>query len=140
MLAKIGVKLTIQAVPGDDFFTKYVIPGDFDIAPFAYIGTPFPVSSSYGAYVNSPDGKTWNANLGRSGSDDIDAALDRAVAALDPARARAAVNAADRLIWAQANVLPLYQRPQVVAVKDTLANVGARGFHDLRYQDIGFTR
>ncbi|MEV4836460.1 ABC transporter family substrate-binding protein [Nonomuraea sp. NPDC049486] len=140
MLAKIGVKLTIQAVPGDDFFTKYVIPGDFDIAPFAYIGTPFPVSSSYGAYVNSPDGKTWNANLGRSGSDDIDAALDRAVAALDPARARAGVNAADRLIWAQANVLPLYQRPQVVAVKDTLANVGARGFHDLRYQDIGFTR
>ncbi|MFC5814286.1 ABC transporter family substrate-binding protein [Nonomuraea harbinensis] len=140
MLAKIGVKLTIQAVPGDDFFTKYVIPGNFDIAPFAYIGTPFPVSSSYGAYVNSPDGKTWNANLGRSGSDDIDAALDRAVAALDPARARAGVNAADRLIWAQANVLPLYQRPQVVAVKDTLANVGARGFHDLRYQDIGFTR
>ncbi|MFG1942577.1 ABC transporter family substrate-binding protein [Nonomuraea sp. NPDC048826] len=140
MLAKIGVKLTLRAVPGDDFFTKYVIPGNFDIAPFAYIGTPFPVSSSYGAYANSPDGKTWNANLGRSGSKAIDAALDRAVANLDPGKARADVNAADRLIWEQANVLPLYQRPQVVAVKETLANIGARGFHDLRYQDIGFTR
>ncbi|MGI5274606.1 ABC transporter family substrate-binding protein [Nonomuraea sp. CA-218870] len=140
MLAKIGVKLALQAVPTDDFFTKYVIPGNFDIAPFAYIGTPFPLSSSYGAYVNSPDGKTWNANLGRSGSEAVDAALNRAVAELDPVQARADLNAADRLLWEQASVLPLYQRPQVVAVKDTLANVGARGFHDLRYQDIGFLR
>ncbi|HLU74154.1 MAG TPA: ABC transporter family substrate-binding protein [Nonomuraea sp.] len=140
MLAAIGVKLTLQVVPTDDFFTEYVIPGNFDIAAFSYLGTPYPVSSSYGTYANSPDGKTWNANLGRSGSDTIDAALDRAVASLDPAEARAAVNAADRLIWEQANVLPLYQRPQVVAVRETLANIGARGFHDLRYQDIGFLR
>jgi hypothetical protein len=25
-------------------------------------------------------------------------------------------------------------------VKESLANVGARGFHELRYQDIGFIR
>jgi peptide/nickel transport system substrate-binding protein len=140
MLGKIGVRLTIQTVPADDFFTKYVIPGNFDIAAFSYIGTPFPVSSSYGAYLNSPDGKTWNANLGRSGSDAIDSALNDAVGNLDPVAAREDVNAADRLIWEQANVLPLYQRPQVVAVKDTLANVGARGFQYLRYQDIGYIR
>jgi len=37
------------------------------------------------------------------------------------------------------NVLPLYQRPQSVAVRTTVANVGATGLYDLRYQDIGFT-
>ncbi|MGP3959036.1 ABC transporter family substrate-binding protein [Nonomuraea sp. 3N208] len=140
MLAQIGVKLTIKAVPSDDFFTNYVIPGNFDITPFAYIGTPFPVSSSYGIYANSPDGKTWNANFGRTGSAAIDQAMGRAVQSLDPVRARAATNAADELIWQEVNVLPLYQRPQLVAAKATLANVGARGFHDLRYENIGFMR
>jgi peptide/nickel transport system substrate-binding protein len=36
--------------------------------------------------------------------------------------------------------VPLYQRPQLVAAKAALANVGARGFYDLRYEDIGFMR
>ncbi|SEM51510.1 ABC transporter family substrate-binding protein [Nonomuraea pusilla] len=139
MLSQIGVKLTIQAVPSDDFFTKYVIPGNFDITPFAYIGTPFPVSSSYGIYANSPDGKTWNANFGRTGSAQIDDAMNQAGQNLDLAQARAETNEADRLIWPLVNVLPLYQRPQNVAARQTLANVGARGFYDLRYQDIGFT-
>ncbi|WP_185844952.1 ABC transporter family substrate-binding protein [Nonomuraea sp. WAC 01424] len=139
MLAQIGVKLTIKAVPSDDFFTKYVIPGNFDITPFAYIGTPFPISSSYGIYANSADGKTWNANFGRTGSAEIDQAMDKAAQNLDPAGARTQTNEADGLIWKLVNVLPLYQRPQNVAAKQTLANVGARGFYDLRYEDIGFT-
>ncbi|MFI7422818.1 ABC transporter family substrate-binding protein [Nonomuraea sp. NPDC049684] len=139
MLAQIGVKLTIKAVPSDDFFTKYVIPGNFDITPFAYIGTPYPISSSYGIYANSADGKTWNANFGRTGSPEIDQAMDKAAQNLDPAAARTQTNEADGLIWKLVNVLPLYQRPQNVAAKQTLANVGARGFYDLRYEDIGFT-
>ncbi|MEV3979143.1 ABC transporter family substrate-binding protein [Nonomuraea sp. NPDC049758] len=139
MLAQIGVKLTIKAVPSDDFFTKYVIPGNFDITPFAYIGTPYPISSSYGIYANSANGKTWNANFGRTGSPEIDQAMDRAAQNLDPAGARTQTNEADGLIWKLVNVLPLYQRPQNVAAKQTLANVGARGFYDLRYEDIGFT-
>lgn len=139
MLAQIGVKINIQAVPSDDFFTKYIIPGNFDMTGFAYIGTPFPVSSSYGIYANSPDGKTWNANFGRTGSAVIDAAMQKAGANLDPKGAIADTNVADKLIWQEVNVLPLYQRPQNMAAKQTLANVGARGFYDLKYQDIGFT-
>ncbi|MFF0769481.1 ABC transporter family substrate-binding protein [Nonomuraea wenchangensis] len=139
MLAQIGVKLTIQSVPSGDFFTSYVIPGNFDITPFSYIGTPYPVSSSFGIYANAPDGKTWNANFGRTGSAAIDEAMSRAAQSLDPAEGRSLANAADRLLWQEVNVLPLYQRPQNVAVKETLANVGARGFYDLHYENIGFT-
>ncbi|WP_214320475.1 ABC transporter family substrate-binding protein [Nonomuraea sediminis] len=140
MLAQIGVKLNIQAVPGDDFFSKYVIPGNFDITAFSYIGTPFPISSSYGIYANSPNGKTWNANFGRSGSQEIDDAMNKAGQALDTATAHEYINTADKLIWQEVNVLPLYQRPQNEAVKNTLANIGARGFYDLRYQNIGFVQ
>ncbi|MGW4422661.1 ABC transporter family substrate-binding protein [Streptosporangium sp. NPDC004631] len=144
MLAQIGVKITLQAVPSDDYFTKYIIPGNYDITAFAYVGTPFPVSSGYGQYANATrDTKgrpQWNANLGRIGSPQINAAMDKATADLDGAQAIADTNAADRLIWEAVNVVTLYQRPQNVAVKKTIANYGARGFYDLRYQDIGFTK
>lgn len=140
MLQQIGIKVTIQTVPSDEFFTEYIIPGKFDMAPFSYVGTAFPVTQGYGQYANAAGGdKQWNANLGRIGSEEIDAAMRKATKALDPADARAHANAADRLIWQAVNVLPLYQRPQSVATRTTLANIGARGFHDLRYQDIGFT-
>ncbi|GII91753.1 ABC transporter family substrate-binding protein [Sinosporangium siamense] len=143
MLSALGVKLVIQAVPSDDFFVKYVIPGNYDIAPFSYIGTPFPVTSSYGQYADAVagprGGRQWNANLGRIGSSQIDAAMNRAVSELDPGQAITEANAADRLIWEAVNVLPLYQRPQNIAVRQTLANIGARGFYSFRYEDIGFT-
>ncbi|MEV7908678.1 ABC transporter substrate-binding protein, partial [Streptomyces anulatus] len=144
MLAQIGVKVTLQAVPSDDYFTKYIIPGNYDITAFAYVGTPFPVSSGYGQYANAVrDAKgqpQWNANLGRIGSPEINAAMDKATADLDGAQAIADTNAADKLIWEAVNVVTLYQRPQNVAVNKNVANYGARGFYDLRYQDIGFTK
>lgn len=144
MLAQIGVGVTLQAVPTDDYFTKYIIPGNYDITAFSYIGTPFPVSSVYGQYADAirrSDGtRQWNANLGRIGSPQIDTAMNKATADLHPRRAIAGTNAADKLIWQAVNVVTLYQRPQNVAVKNTIANFGARGFYDLRYQDIGFTR
>ncbi|MEU7892163.1 ABC transporter family substrate-binding protein [Nonomuraea sp. NPDC049152] len=143
MLIQLGVKVTLQAVPVDDFFTKYIIPGNYDLTAFSYVGTPYPVSSGYGIYADattdSKGTRQWNANLGRIGSPEIDQAMQRATSELDVAKARQATNVADRLIWDVVNVLPLYQRPQNVAAKATLANLGARGFYDLRYQDIGFT-
>ena len=48
----VGVKLDINAVPSDDFFDKYVIPGNFDITPFSWLGTPFPISSAQSIYAN----------------------------------------------------------------------------------------
>lgn len=54
-------------------------------------------------------------------------------------KVHALVNAADRLIWRQASVLPLYQRPQLVAARADLANLGACGFFEPDYEDIGFT-
>ncbi|GGK99798.1 hypothetical protein Sme01_37750 [Sphaerisporangium melleum] len=144
MLRRIGVTVTVQSVPSDDFISKYVIPGNFDIAPFSYIGTPFPISSSYGTYADHTRGADgnmrWNANFGRSGSPQIDAAMRKASSDLNPVRARRDANEADKLIWREVNVLPLYQRPQNWGVKATLANIGAPGFYTLEYADIGYTQ
>jgi peptide/nickel transport system substrate-binding protein len=143
MLRRIGVEVTIQTVPFNDFFTKYLIPGNFDITAFSYPSTPYPISNAFDVYAYGETAKgddmKWYSNLGRTGSREIDQAMYRAGSVDDPSQTADLVNAADELVWRQINVLPLYQTPQNVAVRSTLANIGANGFYDLKYADIGFT-
>ncbi|MEO5874070.1 MAG: ABC transporter family substrate-binding protein [Streptosporangiaceae bacterium] len=138
MLGEIGVGVDIRPVAATDFFDKYVTPGDFDIVPFSWLGTPFPASSMRSIFVR-PSGGDIQQNFARVGTAAIDRALDRAGRELDPGKARALIQEADRLIWQQVTVLPLFQRPQLIAVRRNLANFGARGFQDLSYEDIGYT-
>ncbi|MQA94180.1 MAG: ABC transporter family substrate-binding protein [Streptosporangiales bacterium] len=143
MLQEVGVKLNIEAVPSDDFFTKRIIPGNYDITPFSWIGTPFPVSGSEQQWSNAVENKKgekqWGNNLARVGADETDAAMAKAVAELDPAKTIQYANQADALIWKMGNTLPLYQRPKITAVKANLANLGANGFKFIKYEDIGYT-
>ncbi|MEZ0076664.1 ABC transporter family substrate-binding protein [Planotetraspora sp. GP83] len=143
MLRRIGVGVTIQTVPFTDFFTKYLMAGNFDITAFSYPSTPYPVSNAFDVYANGEtakgDDKKWYSNLGRSGSRQIDQAMYRAGTLFDQWRVYDLINSADDMLWREVNVLPLYQTPQNVAVRSTLANVGASGFRDLKYTDIGFT-
>ncbi|WP_243717305.1 ABC transporter family substrate-binding protein [Actinomadura darangshiensis] len=137
LLERIGVRVDIQVVPADDIFEQYVTPGNFDIVPFSWLGTSFPVSQMKAVFAR-PHGGRVQQNYSRTGTVAIDRAMDRAIAEVDPAKAHVLVNKADRLIWRQASVLPLYQRPQLVAVRADLANLGACGFLEPAYQDIGF--
>jgi peptide/nickel transport system substrate-binding protein len=139
MLAKVGVKVNIQTVPTDGFFDKYVTPGNFDLTVFSWIGTPFPISSSSSIYAE-PKGADIQQNYARVGSAQIDKLFDDAAHELDPAKARDLANQADKLIWDEVHSITLYQRPDIVAAKKTLANYGALGFASVKYQDIGFTK
>ncbi|MFI0409769.1 ABC transporter family substrate-binding protein [Actinomadura sp. 3N508] len=138
LLERIGVRVDIVPVPADDAFDRYVAPGDFDIVPFSWLGTSFPVSPMQAVFAR-PHGDRVQQNFSRIGTAAIDTAMDRAIAEIDPARIHVLVNRTDRLIWQQASVLPLYQRPQLVATRAGLANMGACGFFEPAYQDIGFT-
>lgn len=142
MLQRVGARVEVRKVPFEDFFGKHLIPGDFDITAFAYPSTPYPVSNSFDVYVNGESGHgddmRWYSNLGRVGSKQIDEAMYRAGSTLDDAKVPGLLNEADALLWKRVSVLPLYQCPQSVAVRSALANIGANGFYDLRYEDIGF--
>jgi peptide/nickel transport system substrate-binding protein len=134
-LAQIGVKLELVARSGSGFFTNYVNVGAFDIAQFGWLGDAFPLSSLTQIYQS--DGAS---NFGKIGSPEIDAAIERTLEELDPAKARALANDLDKLIWAEGFSLPLTQSPGDVAVRSTLANFGAVGLADLNYTAIGFIR
>src|SRR3954466_4715267 len=137
MLKDVGIKLDINAVPSDDFFDKYVTPGNFDITPFSWLGTPFPISSAQSIYAN-PHGDQIQQNYARVGSQQIDDLMDKAAADLDRNQAINEANQADALIWQEVHSIVFYQRPQMNAVRKNLANVGSYGFAQPDYTKIGF--
>jgi peptide/nickel transport system substrate-binding protein len=139
MLKEIGVKVNINTVPSDDFFDKYVTPGNFDFTVFSWLGTPYPISSNKSIYAN-PKGENIQQNYARVGSAEIDSLFDQATAELDENKARGLANQIDALIWKEVHSLTTYQRPEIVAVKSNVANFGAFGFANVIYEDIGLKK
>ncbi len=144
MLKGIGVQVDIEAVPLDDFFEKYITPGNFVFTVFSWLGTVFPISSSKSIYANpkpGPDGElVVQQNYARVGSPELDALFDEATRIFDAEEAAKVGNRIDKMIWDEVHSLTLYQRPEIVASKANLANFGAFGFASTIYEDIGFTK
>jgi peptide/nickel transport system substrate-binding protein len=144
MLKDVGVKLEIDAVPSNDFFDKYIIPGNFDIVPFSWIGTPYPISSGQSIYINiKKDAKgqiQTQQNFARVGSAQIDDLISKAEETLDVNAAHDLLNQADKLVWDEVHSLTLFQRPQITAVKATVANVGSFGFKSPVAADFGYVK
>jgi peptide/nickel transport system substrate-binding protein len=144
MLKPIGADVAIEAVPLDDFFEKHITPGNFEFTVFSWLGTVFPVSSSRGIYKNpkpGPDGQlVIEQNYARVGSPELDALFEEATRIFDTAEAAKVANRIDKMIWDEVHSLTLYQRPEIVATKEKLANFGAFGFASAIYEDIGFTK
>ena len=134
-LAQIGVKLQIDAKPGNGFFTNYVNVGDFDITQFSWVGDAFALCCLNQIYTTGAD-----SNFGKISSPELDAKVEQVLDELDPDKARALANEADKLIFGEVFSLPLFQSPGNVAVRSTLANFGPAGLGDLDYSTIGFMK
>lgn len=135
MLAPLGVPLEIKVVPIGDFFSKYILPGDFEMTVFSWLGTVFPISGATG--IMTTDGEQ---NFGKIGSAAIDALFKKANEELDPVKRCALANKADKLVWAIGHSMITYQRPNVTATDKKLANMGSFGFTSVDYTKIGFMK
>ncbi|MCB5909762.1 ABC transporter substrate-binding protein [Streptomyces pinistramenti] len=144
MLGRIGVRTAVQKVEGAGYFQDHIAAGDYDLALYTWPGTAYPATDARPIYAKpqpAPDGSlTVEQNYTRVGTDRIDQLFDQAVSELDPDSSQDAMEKADARIWAVAGSIPLYQRPELVATKKSLANVGAFGFAMPRFQDIGYTK
>ncbi|MEU0134128.1 ABC transporter family substrate-binding protein [Streptomyces sp. NPDC006296] len=143
MLDSIGISTQVTKVADDSYFKDHVASGDYDLALYSWPATAYPATDGRPIFAKpepATDGSLLVAqNYTRVGSDHIDQLFDRAVAELDTDASRDLLKQADARIWAAAGSIPLYQRPQLVAVDKKLANIGAFGFAAPRYEDIGFT-
>ncbi|WP_194907336.1 ABC transporter family substrate-binding protein [Catenulispora rubra] len=141
-LAAIGVGITIVPVPGADYYTKYVNVGDFDVAQVTFGGNAYPISTAQPEFANPTPGTGGTVNIqqnyGRIGDPAIDTLFTQALSSLGRTQAISYANQADAAIWKLDTIVPLYQRPQIVATNSKLANYGAPGVQDTIYENLGF--
>jgi peptide/nickel transport system substrate-binding protein len=134
-LAQIGVKLELDAKGGGGFFTNYIIPGDFDIAQFTWVGDAFTLCCLNQIYTTNAE-----SNFGKIGSPEIDAKAEETFDELDPAKARELANELDKMVFDIGFSLPLFQSAGNAAVRSSLANFGPAGIGDLDYTKVGFMK
>ncbi|MFF0741379.1 ABC transporter family substrate-binding protein [Streptomyces sp. NPDC004111] len=144
MLEAIGVRTETTKVEDASYFKDHIASGDYDLALYSWPGTAYPATDGRPIFAKpepAADGSLLvEQNYTRVGTDHIDQLFDQAAAELDDEAARELLRKADARIWAAAGSIPLYQRPELVAVKPTVVNAGAFGFTAPRYQDIGFKK
>ncbi|WP_239158661.1 ABC transporter family substrate-binding protein [Winogradskya humida] len=135
MLAQAGITVELRKVPGNDFFEKYVNRGSFDLVSFRNVDQLFP-SMSYPVYLS-----TGEQNYGKIGSPAIDTLITQAAAETDHTKQLTELNQIDTQLWQEEHSLTLFQTPQILAVRDTLANFGAYGLRDDRqYTEVGYLK
>ncbi|MFE6628944.1 ABC transporter substrate-binding protein [Streptomyces rochei] len=144
MLEKIGIGTEITKVPDESYFKDHVASGEYDLALYSWPASAFPATDArpiYAKPVPAADGSLNVAqNYTRVGTDQVDQLFDQAMGTLDEDKARDLLRKADSRIWAAAGSVPLYQRPQLVAARENLANAGAFGFETPVYEDMGFLK
>ncbi|MFJ3631816.1 ABC transporter family substrate-binding protein [Streptomyces sp. NPDC090112] len=144
MLKKVGVATETTKVADDSFFKDHVASGQYDLALYSWPTTAFPATDARPIFAKpepAADGSLLvEQNYTRVGTDHIDQLFDQALGELDEQQSRELMRKADARIWAAAGSIPLYQRPELVAVKPGVVNAGAFGLGAPRYQDIGWKK
>ncbi|GAA0376640.1 ABC transporter family substrate-binding protein [Streptomyces blastmyceticus] len=141
-LEAVGIRTDITKVGDSGYFKDHIAAGAYDLALYSWPATAFPATDARPVFAKpqpAADGSLLvEQNYTRVGTDQIDQLFEQASTELDPDVSRELVDRADARIWAAAGSIPLYQRPELVAARDTVANAGAFGFATPRYQDLGF--
>jgi peptide/nickel transport system substrate-binding protein len=138
-LARIGVRVVIVSVPFTQFFRDYINVGNFDLTSFQWVNNSVPFSSAVGLYQRPIAGNV-GGNFGRIHNTEISELFARGLAELDEAKRIEIGNQVDRLVWAEVHHIPLYPQSGAFAVRDTVANFGAKGLGDWDFVHAGLMR
>lgn len=141
MMADIGIHVTYQDVESGDFF-KHVIGGEYEVTSFAWNGTPYPMANVSQIYGNPFDdeGNLLNSNFAGLKVDKVDELIPQIARETDAAKRRELTNEADKAIWDEVMVLPLYYRANITAIPSNLANYGSITFETLLRENVGYTK
>jgi peptide/nickel transport system substrate-binding protein len=113
-----GMEIKVKNADADKLFGEWLPEGNYDIANFAWVGTPFATSS------NQPIFETGSAqNYGSYSNPQVDKMFEQAVAELDQAKAVELSNQIDQKLWEDMPTVPLYQKPTFLAYRTTFAGI-----------------
>jgi peptide/nickel transport system substrate-binding protein len=136
LLKEIGVKVDIVDVPIAKFQDGSVLSNhEFEIIAFSWIGTPYPfqgISQIYGTGSES--------NFSQLSDPRIDENAKKLDSTTDLQARVDLANETAKIIWENVMTLPLYQRPELIAVKTNLANYGAFGLSNVEWENVGYEK
>jgi glutathione transport system substrate-binding protein len=114
-----GFEIKIKNADADVLFNQWLPQGNYDIANFAWVATPFAVSSNDAIF------RTGSAqNYGKYSNPKVDQLFTQAIAELDAKKSTELGNQIDQILWDDMATLPLYQKPQLLAYRNTFVGIG----------------
>jgi peptide/nickel transport system substrate-binding protein len=124
-MKEIGVDIKIANADSTKFFGEWLPNGNFDIANFAWVGSPFSISGSQATYVTGGGG-----NYGSYESKKVDDLFKQAMGEFDDAKATELGNQIDQQLTTDMVTIPLYQKPTFIAWRNTFANIADNSTQD----------
>jgi peptide/nickel transport system substrate-binding protein len=118
----IGVKINIQNYDANTLFGTNLPGGQFQIAEFAWVSTPF-VSGNQSIYCSYTNTTNCAQNYNHFSSSQVDQLLKTGSEASSTSIENSDYNKADSIVWQDMVTLPLYQKPQYWAWSNNLKNV-----------------
>jgi peptide/nickel transport system substrate-binding protein len=138
-LAEIDIKVTIDAVPGDDYFNN-IIAGKYQLATFGWQGTAFNISSSESLFTPAQEPDSDGQNFAFITDPSLEDLWAQANVELDPDKRLAITSKINDVIASYVPMLPLYAYPNVQVVDGDLANYGPATFESIDWTAVGFTK
>jgi peptide/nickel transport system substrate-binding protein len=124
--AAIGIKLDTHCYNAQpDFFTNLLPTGNFDIAEYAFTGTPDP--SGWDAIyqcVTGPPTNLGGQNYKNYCNHKVDKLMAKADSELNPTKRIAEVQAAAKLVSQNVAIIPLYARPSFLFYNSKIKGMG----------------
>jgi len=123
-LREVGIDIQIDNREGAEVFDLFFPESgnfedaNYDLALFAWVGTPFVVSSSKSLYECGG-----GQNNMSYCNEEIGPMFDEALAATDRDEAVELMNQVDQILWEDMVTLPLYTKPTFLPFRTTVANI-----------------
>ena len=127
----IGIDIRIDNSTSKVYFGERLPKGNYDIADFAWVATPFATSNK--SIYSTGSGQ----NYGKYSNPAVDKAFNDANLILDDQKRADAFNAIDKQLWDDMVTIPLYQKPTFIAYSDKYVNIGDNATSEGPFWNVG---
>ena len=117
-----GIDIRIDNCPSTCLFGDRLPKGNFDIANFAWVSSPWASANKAIYETVNEDAGAGGSNYGSYANPEVDRMMSAAIGELDEDKVSEQWNNVDKKMWEDIATIPLYQKPTFIAVRNTFAN------------------
>jgi peptide/nickel transport system substrate-binding protein len=133
-LKEVGIKVTLVDTASKDF-SSTLSKRTFESIAFTWVGTQFPYPA-LSQFFNSKS----SSNFSGIKNTEVDGLIAKIATEMDQTKRDDYVLQAEKILWTEVQIIPLYQRPDQWAVNSKVANYGAFGLASATWENIGFVK